>query len=143
MGFTFQRSTGGIHWTRVGFRESKAQSRNSAVRIDYHFTDAIPADGHNYYRLVEISENGAEAFWDVIDLFDDGSNAVQLCPNPASDYINIRSVASGGAQIYTTNGQLVKSVAVQAGITPVGRSGLANGISIVKADGKPIKEIKQ
>src|SRR5690606_8938146 len=142
-GFTVQRSADGINWMAVGFQASKAADGNSTDRIGYNFTDEAPVTGHNYYRLVEVSKNGAEIFSAVIDLLYGGKNAVVVYPNPASDYINIRAMASGMAQIFTAGGQLVKSVAVKAGVTSVSLSGLSIGIYIVKVDGATTKVIKK
>ncbi|MDN3658661.1 T9SS type A sorting domain-containing protein [Ferruginibacter paludis] len=56
--FEVQRSTDGVHWLAVG----KVPGQNNTLAYRSHFTDMVPANGTNYYRLRAVDLNAAEQY---------------------------------------------------------------------------------
>lgn len=99
--FKVERSLDGIDFEQIGRVNGQdydsqgggqGQGQGAGTTYDYHFTDATPVPGHNYYRLRFVDQNGAENFSEVIDLYFDetvGMQIVGLYPNPAREIVNL------------------------------------------------------
>jgi choice-of-anchor B domain-containing protein len=68
-GFEIQRSTsensGGSDWKAIGFIEGAG---NSTEKIKYSFSDANPANGISYYRLVQFDFNGTSKAYPSVEI---------------------------------------------------------------------------
>jgi hypothetical protein len=93
--------------------------------FNYKFADQQPVAGHNYYRIRFVDPNGLEITSEVIDLYFDATQAVQimgLYPNPAREWVTLESYVSkpGNYEISLTDmyGKVVVSgdYALDAGV---------------------------
>jgi hypothetical protein len=64
---------------------------------------------------------------------------VQFYPNPAKDVLNINISQPSKAMIYNTTGQLVQTVLLSSGITPVNISALHSGVYYIQLNGKNVE----
>jgi|GEM_PF-5167604 len=86
--FIVERSTDGINYDQIGV---VAATGNSTVNQEYQLIDNAPVNGINYYRLVQVAQDGTS---EVIGLIDVAVNCsvieiTNLYPNPAINDVNI------------------------------------------------------
>lgn len=112
-GFTVERSPNGIQWENVGFVNGQG---TSSVAYNYHFFDAYPLAGVNYYRLQQQDYDGQYEYSDILSV-DTGAGdpVVRFFPNPASDRVSLRmeNMNSGlcTLRVYDLNGRAVMTEA--------------------------------
>jgi hypothetical protein len=128
--FMVQRSADGSNWKDLG---TVAAAGNSDMKKEYHFTDANPVQGNNFYRLLTQDIDGKFSISRVITI---ALNGVQISwyPNPVNDEITIRSAKEeqGRITIFNTNGQAVKTSLIQGHQTRINVAELPRGIYIVQ-----------
>lgn len=112
--YEVERSADGINGYPIGEVASHRQSTEDS----YTFTDVSPRDGHNYYRIRAVEDDGIVSFsdWQVVD-FDGLGGGVLISPNPATDQVNIRLSLDSGAEVRLYN-QLGQLAAMQIFATP-------------------------
>ena len=95
--FEIQRSAGNTDFKTIG--KIKASGTTSQSH-DYNFTDYLPLDGNNYYRLKQVDKTG-KATYSSVAMVRFNLNSVIIYPNPAYDKIYIRNNDhfSNGAKI--------------------------------------------
>jgi hypothetical protein len=117
--FNVQRSLDGNEFTTLGTVNTKAIDGNSNGTLNYDFTDARPAIGHNYYRLQMVDQAGKQTYSQIVDVVwgADGS-VVTIYPNPATDKLNvdvsIDKVAQIEVRLLDMSGRVIKSVVQQS-----------------------------
>ncbi len=84
----------GASWTNVG---TVAAQGNSALPVNYSFTDNKPATGTSEFRLQMVDRDGRLAYSQVKAVRIGLMSSVSVYPNPATDYINV--VLSGDATV--------------------------------------------
>ena len=69
---------------------------------------------------------------------------VSVYPNPAKDFINVKTIENSQIEIYTTNGKLVESKNLIKGNNRISIQTLAKGIyiTVVKSKGLPVKQFR-
>jgi hypothetical protein len=105
-GFDVQRSSNGSAFTTIGFVNSVG---NTTLETTYHFTDASPQTGKNYYRLRQVSNDNRSTFSTIrlLDMSKDLQD-LQLYPNPANTVITIVNIKAGNLlSIYDSQGRSV------------------------------------
>jgi hypothetical protein len=142
--FTIQRSADGANWDDIGTVQAKG---NSAVRIDYTYTDEQPLTGANYYRLALVNLDNSYTYSDVKVMQAAAATIAKISffPNPAHDFVN---VALAGASISpvtilltSSSGQLMQEKTAIAGngaVVSLPIRNLTAGmyfLSVVHADG--------
>jgi len=117
--FNIERSSDGVTWQAVGTVKAVG---NSTTLTKYSFTDALPLNGINYYRLKQVDDDGQYSYSPVRSLEFTGQWLVKLYPNPVQNFIvlefnndrdekgviAIKSVS--GSAVFTTEQQLVKGL---------------------------------
>jgi extracellular elastinolytic metalloproteinase len=78
--FVVERSNDGLNFNRIG-----TVNVNSLAHA-YNFTDHLPANGLNYYRLMQSSATGKTIYSEVRAL---NFNSIGISPNPATDKVTI------------------------------------------------------
>lgn len=106
--FKVQKSTDGTHFSDIGSVDGGDFLLHAPGEATYGFTDHAPAEGHNYYRLIEVDYAGMETMSEVIDIFVNGAPGTQivgLYPNPAHDQVHLDFFAgiSGTYRITVTD----------------------------------------
>jgi hypothetical protein len=84
----------GVEWSENGddFREvGIVEAKGNKSLNNYRFVHQNPVQGHNYYRLKLVAENGSFTYSDIrILTFDNLSNPnIRIFPNPAKNWIAI------------------------------------------------------
>ncbi len=108
--FIIERSDDGIHFESIGTVKGAGQS--TTVQRYTHIDDS-PKEGINYYRLIQVDNDGVKTFHQVISVsFSvDGFQGVDAYPNPAKDKLTvmINHQFSGlfDIELYRANGQLL------------------------------------
>jgi hypothetical protein len=112
--YEVERSSDGINGYTVG----EVASHRQSTEDNYRFTDVSPRDGHNYYRIRAVENDGTINFsdWRVVD-FDGLGGGVLIAPNPATEQVNIRLNTDSGVEIRLYN-QLGQLAAMQIFATP-------------------------
>lgn len=87
-GFVVERSAAGIEYDSIGF---VAGHGDSNLRQTYLFTDALPLQKRNYYRLKQVDFDGKYAYSEIVSVLQQGSFGLSVFPNPADDYVVIQS----------------------------------------------------
>lgn len=105
--FTVQTSSDGTSWSSIS--EVKAAG-NSTNPENYTYTDNIPSSGSNYYRIVEVSQDGTESYSDVRQLTfgQSASTVLTFYPNPVKNQVTITmagSVSPESVTVMSVNGQ--------------------------------------
>jgi hypothetical protein len=89
LGFEIQRSNDGKEFKKIGFIESKG---NQSTVLNYTFSDALPLNGINYYRLRQIDKDNKETFSEIISIRNNEVETIEvisLYPNPTKGNIGI------------------------------------------------------
>lgn len=84
--FEVQHSENGKGWNKIGSVEAKGES---AALVRYNFVHAEPANGSNFYRLKMIDLDNTYSFSRILTINLENSEAVQVYPNPTTDYMKL------------------------------------------------------
>lgn len=114
--YSIERSADGFTWTAIAEQPNDEWSDNFTT---YRHTDLRPLSGWNFYRVVQLRDNGSLAFSNVQMLeFWDDLDEFKLFPNPAGDYVdvNLRSVEGRIVRLLLVDraGRLVKEMEVES-----------------------------
>jgi|GEM_PF-4728047 len=123
--FDVEHSLNAKNWNLIGTVKSKGESK---ISEKYSLIHPEPVEGENLYRLKMVDQDGTFAYSRIVSvIFGEGAGA-QIYPNPASDYLAIKSSdwkSVSKLKIISLNGQ---NVFESAGKT------LTNQIDIRKID---------
>lgn len=114
-GFSVERSLNGQDWTSLAF---VAGNNNSTSVKNYAYTDKNPANGVNYYRLVQEDNDGKKTISDVKSTNFEISTSKKLVsyPNPATDklfvQLGIINNSSAVVSLVDLQGKIKRSVNV-------------------------------
>lgn len=109
--FEIQRSIDGQQFTTIGI---VAAAGNSSSSKDYSFTDGLPYNGNNYYRLKMVDiDNHFEYSVVILVKSNDTKKGITVYPNPVKDYMqmawNNMERGTYTVDILLPTGQLLKS----------------------------------
>jgi hypothetical protein len=85
--FTVQHSTDAINWQNITDIDAAGQSNQQR---DYTYTHTSPAKGRNYYRIAQTDRDGRQQLTDIKTVAFRDDNSIQLYPNPAKDWVEVR-----------------------------------------------------
>lgn len=128
--FIIQHSTDNRNWKQVGI---VAAAGNSTIRKEYEFTHSFPADGINFYRLVQQDIDGKSTISRVVTITT-ATQKITWYPNPVINEMNIRFPGEGTGHIvfFNSNGQVIKRAAITGNETKIDLSSLPKGIYIAE-----------
>ena len=69
--------------------------------------------------------------------------SLRVCPNPATDFIDVFVAQDGQAEIIDLNGKTVSSLQVKNGVNRFTVSELPKGVYLLRANGEARKFVKQ
>ena len=69
------------------------------------------------------------------------NGACRLFPNPATDWVYLNAPAAATVRVYATSGQLLLTMQVEEGVTPIQVSGLDSGLYILSVDTDASSEV--
>ena len=135
--FIIERSSDGEKFEGIGKVNAKG---NSSVVSHYHFTDAFPLNGINYYRLRQEDKDGKFSYSAIRSVtFDIIKGDISIYPNPAKDKIAITIKGNNKPvelQLLNATGQLVSSFVVKGEYKLISLPVLAPGVYFVKVTGE-------
>ena len=146
--FELQRSSDGSNYTPIySFAASKDRCENP-----FDFTDVVPADGKNYYRLKLIDVDGKVSYSNIVLLIQKTAHfdVVYLYPNVVNNQISVLKINTAKKENITVSvsdftGRVVQkqSISLQIGLNqiPVQTTGLSAGIfnvTVYSGNSKPI-----
>ncbi len=128
--FVVQRSSGTRDWTSIGTLPASGTSGLSRL---YTFTDSEPLKGSNFYRLQSIDLDGSTSFSAIIQL-NFNETRLTVHPNPVKHRFTISNSFDAPVylQVVHLSGKIMKSGALQPGITTILAAGWSKGIYIVR-----------
>lgn len=129
--FDVETSKDGINFYRIGAVQGKGTTFD---RQNYNFTDNLPANGANYYRLKQVDIDGHFTYSNIVLLSFDRKDTRNLVfyPNPVTDKlifetavpvsrITFNIYGQDGKKVYTeTAGNIVRTFAIPVRELPAG-----------------------
>lgn len=126
--FTIERSTDAKNFVAIGRIEGQLSTSTSH---SYIFDDLFPLNGISYYRLKQTDINGAFSYSEVRKINFERTNnfQVEVYPNPTVDGVFVSSSLRvvNDIAIYTSNGNLIKSLTTNEVVTKVDMTDLPAG----------------
>jgi hypothetical protein len=131
--FEVQRSTDGIHFVTIGTVDGNGNSQSVQ---EYSFTDGLPSNGINYYRLVQYDFDGKASAGKIIEVnLNDGSNTFSVSPNPSTDAFKVNFLTTSGGELSVLDilGRELKNLPIAAGTEKIEiGSDLSKGVYILR-----------
>jgi len=116
LNFIVERSEDGLSWSEI---QTVAAAGNSNTILEYAIEDAGAARGVNYYRLVQVDQDGAQKIYGpVMSNCGSDDNVFMSFPNPSDAEFTIvmNGIKVSGEttlNVRDANGKLVRSVALE------------------------------
>jgi Secretion system C-terminal sorting domain len=110
--FDIERSADSKLFTSIG--DIKALNTSKA---NYSFTDKIPLENYNYYRLKQVDKDGTYMYSTIASANFTSQANFALFPNPASNNVNITFPSSAKIamiELYDMNGKNILSVKIDS-----------------------------
>lgn len=125
-----QHSIDGKEWRVIGKITPGAYNKAE----QYQYAHQNPARGVNYYRLLQVDEEGNQEFSKVVALqWYITSHSIQAHPNPSfSGDVMVSTPAPGTLQVFNSAGFFVKQIEAKAGKNPLDLSKMPKGIYYIK-----------
>ncbi len=131
--FVIERSTDGRVWNSIA---TVAAQGNSTQKINYEFYDKTPARGINYYRLKIIDKDGKTDYTVVRSTLFNSNTAVEIAPNPASNFINLyitkNNRAAATIQLLDATGKIVYNTISAQSHIQISTNAIKKGLYFVK-----------
>ncbi|RYY49591.1 MAG: hypothetical protein EOO06_06725 [Chitinophagaceae bacterium] len=140
--FSIQRSANGRDWETIG---NVAAAGTAAIATYYSFTDRMPLNAANYYRLTQKDLNGNQAYSKVV-FIDLQNQALDFAVYPtllSNGRLNVRINKSLPAQVFNAAGKLVLTAVLQPGTQQIVLGNLPSGLYRIKAAGSTLSFIIQ
>lgn len=135
--FDVQKSIDGKNWNTIGRVEAAG---NSNALTDYVYNDINVIAGWQYYRLIQVDQNGAETITKVVAINVNAINklTLNLYPNPASNLLSINSNASENVdisfKIYDVSGKLLVEGTENGMLVNIDISMLSEGVYLTEVN---------
>lgn len=140
-GFYIEYSHDEKKWENIGFVQSQSRQPEPGGSIyEYSYSHINNANGNQYYRIKQVSENGKETYSEVKTITLKNETAISIWPNPATDQLRIASPTSGvntytRARIFDLSGRMLSENQLKAGaVNAISISKLPAGTYIVRIE---------
>ena len=129
--YEIERSLSGTSFEKIG----NVAATNGAT-VDYSFRDNNPdLKKLNYYRLKQVDKDGKFTYSDIRTVRFNGSNIINVLPNPATSFIKVFTPESGvQISIYDESGKRLVSRIITNGVGQFDVSRFTKGSYLVVAD---------
>ncbi|MBS1655064.1 MAG: T9SS type A sorting domain-containing protein, partial [Bacteroidetes bacterium] len=107
----------------------------------YSFVHSRPSAGGNFYRIVEVDQDGQSSFSKVIFVLNyNNSKGFTIYPDPViNKVLNVQSGVGGLFSIYNSMGSQVMQQQLEPGTTQINLHHLSPGIYYIRAKGKALR----
>ena len=139
--YLVQRSRDAKNFTTLSNRiNSKAPNGNSSTELSYDYTDKVPFEGHNYYRLIQVDQDGKENMSRTVDIYFGNDTKVTVYPNPSNHEFNVEVLVNKATKAHLTlmdgTGRTVKAIDTELNIgtntVQLNIDDLADGVYMLK-----------
>ncbi|HEU4902275.1 MAG TPA: T9SS type A sorting domain-containing protein [Flavisolibacter sp.] len=129
-GFDVQRSKNGSDWTTIGF---VAAGLNAAAGQAYHFEDASPLSGKNFYRLVQYDLDNRSTQSSVVGV-DFSANGFYTLQHPGNGryQLTIESESPVELSVVDLSGRKLFGKTAGQGVHAIDLSAFAKGIYLLQ-----------
>lgn len=140
--YQVQHSTDGINWSAIG---TVTAAGNYSSTKNYSFTHLLPANGNNYYRLLQSDMDGRSSLSDVARLvFGDQASSVKLMNNPVvGGQMQVLTNQPMVVTVLNSKGQLLLSKQLTAGLQTIDVSKFSAGIYLLRTATETIMFVKE
>lgn len=113
--FVVERSRDSKYFSAISGRiDSKGLNGNSEEELNYDYTDQLPIEGHNYYRLRQVDRDGKISYSPVVDIYFGTDSRVNVYPNPVKHELTVDVLVSkataADVKLMDASGRVVKSM---------------------------------
>lgn len=113
--FIVERSRDSKYFTEISDRiYSKGINGYSNTELNYEYTDQLPLEGHNYYRLRQVDRDGKVTYSPVIDIYFGTDSRVNVYPNPVKHELTVDVLVSkptsADVKLMDASGRVVKNM---------------------------------
>ncbi len=126
--FAVQRSRDGLNFSTIRTVQAAGFSQHN---IQYAITDTLPIDQATlfYYRLEQKDIDGSCQYSTLTSVTGSPSGDIRIVPNPPQTWFRVLTdKAITSIEIYTTTGQLVRTISGEAAVSPIETAGLQPSI---------------
>lgn len=140
--FDIERSANGRDFKSIG-RTNAAGTTEATT--NYHFVDAQPLQGMNYYRLKQVDRDGKYAFSKVLSIQNSGAAEIRVYPNPAMQELHVSGLSETPQKYSILNhlGQIVLSGTLDARQATIAIVSLQPGSYLLRVGQTDIRFTKQ
>ena len=147
-GFEIYRSGDDTSASSVGqfvkIGDVSALATHNTQPTTYTFTDKKPLQGINYYKLLQIDNDGKTTELGIRTVnFGLPTSDIRLYPNPFQAHLTIVSSVSQSAEVTNISGQLVGHFKLNTGENTINTSAWPTGIYILKTSAESLKVFKK
>jgi hypothetical protein len=129
--FVVQHSTGNSSWSNIG---TVMAAGNSQSISNYGFTHLQPAEGSNYYRLIQRDADGKQNISKTVQVQFTTTARMQVYPTPVTNgVLYVKLPADAVIRMYNSNGSLVLEQKGKAGLQQLQLSLLGKGSYYLRA----------
>ena len=133
--FTIEKSSDGREFLPIKVIPGAGHSQE---QLSYNYTDPVPWPGRNYYRLKQEDFDGTFEYSDLVDIYREPSNKIQLFPNPVKTVVQLHpgfALPEGTRlELFDNAGRLISSRPITPGEISISLdiSSLPDGIYFVQ-----------
>jgi Concanavalin A-like lectin/glucanases superfamily len=139
--FVIQRSANGIAWDSIGVVSAKG---NSNSENDYRFVDNNPANGMNYYRLLQKDMDGRGSYSNIREIQFNLVQSLLVFNNPVTNgLLQVKLNLPAHLLLYSNDGKLLWQGHLNPGSATIDMSGYTKGTYLLKANDQVSKIIVQ
>lgn len=132
-GFSIERSTDGVNWIVMG---SLRGAGSSSIETSYRFIDHIPAEGKNFYRLVQEDLDGVRSYSKVVTINMANSQPfsywVRNNPGKGIFQLSTRSTTKVDLSVIDLTGKILIQRSVNNGLHQLDLSKYAPGVYLLQ-----------
>lgn len=107
--FDVERSSNAVDFKKIG-----VANQDDNVKMNYNFTDRLPLQGQNYYRLKIMNKDGKTSYTGtrVVNFEGNIASIIKVFPNPATNLLNVElpedfTGMNTAVNVYNSNGAMV------------------------------------
>ena len=141
--FIIERSTDGENFTPL---TKVAAAGNSTTTKTYQFTDNLPLNGNDYYRILQVDKDGKSSYSPIRTLAFLLKQVITITPNPAREKINVTINGNDKVlKIYLTDavGKTVATFNMQGQYQQISLPNIASGVYYIKILGDGVSHTQK